>query len=341
MISSKVPNIFLVAILMLVSLPAIASSGRIIMMSGDVSVNGQPMSKSHRVQSGDQITTGSSGRVNIIMPDKSVLDLQPNTKFKLERFSFNNKAPKKSRSIMNLLSGGFRYISGLVGRSSHDNATIRLGTATAGIRGSYAAFGFDGQNINVDVALGTMTMSFADGSTMTVNRGQTGSAKSNGSGQQVAAMNKGPVFGFVKMAAKDDGFLLQKLKSDSLKDAEKAFLITALIANTKQLGLSSEDVQRKIKLIVRSNPKLAPLIGTIVGALAKNKETAKPFIDAIKEVPNVDKVAVDNAVTEGQKITDGSDDDSVFIKSTRTSGSGIGGGDNSGAGDNTASGSSL
>jgi len=69
----------LLIVLVSLCLPAMANTGRVLLMSGDVKVNGQPMSKSHQVKAGDQITTGSNGKVNIIMSDKSVLDLQPNT----------------------------------------------------------------------------------------------------------------------------------------------------------------------------------------------------------------------------------------------------------------------
>lgn len=310
MFGRKTVGLLLVSLLMLLSFPALANSGRVITMSGDVKVNGQPMSKRYRVKSGDVITTGSRGRVNIIMADKSVLDLQPNTKFKLERFRFNRKAPKKSRSVMNLLRGSFRFISGLVGRTNHANATIKLGTATFGIRGSFATFGFDSttKDVTVNVSLGQMTVKYADGSTMTVNKGQTGRSKSNGEGKRVAQTspkNKA-------MKAAED---ILKLKSppakadveailQGLTDAEKAMVVAVLIANPTQLKATTTELTAAIKTIVAVEPNTAPLVAAIVTMVAEDGTTASTIVDAIKEVPGVDIDAIDAAVIETNAFLD-------------------------------------
>jgi|GEM_PF-2026100 len=350
MLLKKLLSPILLILLVLLSLPAMASTqcvscngGRIVTMSGDVMVNGHSISKSYQIKSGDKITTGSDGKINIIMSDKSVLDLQPNTSFRIERFSFSRANPKKSRSIMNLISGGFRYISGLVGRTNHNNATIKMGTATAGIIGSFASFGYDGATITATAELGQMSIAFADGSTMTVNRGQTGRANANGSSPRVAKSSKGDgyVLSTAILAAKSDTGLIDALNNNLLTDAEKAMVIAILVANPQQLGLTDAEVQSKVKAVVASDPNLAPLVSTIVGAVAKDSTTASGLTDAIKSVEGVDDAAVDKAATEGSKIIDASSDDGAVTLGatnetygdTETTISG-------GGGDNTASGSS-
>ena len=174
MISKKLIALMTFALLAFTVLPVAANSGRVMTMSGDVKVNGQTMRKSHIVRSGDNITTGANSHVNIVMRDRSVIDIRPNTKFQLEKFSFNRNKPERGNSLMSLLRGSFRYISGLVGRTNHKNSSIRIGAATIGIRGSFATFSFDGQKAVIDVSLGKIVAVLANGQTITIEKKKDG-----------------------------------------------------------------------------------------------------------------------------------------------------------------------
>lgn len=323
----KIISPIMLILLVSMSLPAVANTGRIMTMSGDVKVNGQAMNKSYKVKGGDTVTTGASGKVNIVMSDKSVLDLQPNTKFKLERFSFNKTSPRRSRSIMNLLSGSFRYISGLVGRNNHDNATIKMGTATAGIRGSYATFGFDGeQTVNVEVSLGQMTMSFPDGSTATINKGTSFSSRTDGSGRRTAAASgRGhAILGKAEALIKNPGNAEALMQG--LSDAEKAMLVAVIAANPTQLGASTDAVSAAIGAVVAVEPKSAPLVAAIVNVTAENDEVKSSTTTSIQEAaPGENLDAIDTTDAEaGDPDSTGTTITTTPPSSTSSGGGGTG-----------------
>jgi len=298
----KIISPILLLLLVSLSLPAMANTGRIITMSGDVKVNGQLMSKSYRVKAGDQINTGSAGKVNIVMSDKSVLDLQPNTKFKLERFSFNKAAPKKSRSIMNLLSGSFRYISGLVGRSNHANATIRMGTATAGIRGSYATFGFDGSVINVAVGIGEMTLEIPGKTKVTLKDGDAGEANilTGKTTKTPAAVDK-----IMKAAEALAGPPPDLAAFKGLSEEDKAMALIILVANQEAMGVSDTNLANAVGAITKEFPQSATLVATITQVVSKDEATAKLLLDTVTETEGV---TIDDATI--QEIKDRRDESS-------------------------------
>lgn len=311
---------------MLASLPAFANYGRVMHMSGDVKVNGQTMRKNHIVRGGDKITTGANSTVMVVMADRSVIDLDPNTKFKLEKFSFNRNKPRRGNSIMNLLRGSFRYISGLIGRTNHASAQIRMGTATAGIRGSAAVFGFDGKKVDVKVTYGKMTMTFSDGSTMTVNKSQSGRSNSNGTGQSLKSFSP-KVLGTIFLLANpnlSDAQRKAEIKKRGLSQADLAFAVAVVVAEAQKIANTlskffgvTVDVGTMAKTFGKNlasiSPEAATLMAAITAAVAPSKEVKDSLISGIKEGvklsdPDADtsaiETAIDEAVSEGEKIYD-------------------------------------
>lgn len=95
------------------------------------------------IQSGDQIITSINGRVQLEMSDKTIFDIQPNTVFKVEEYSFNqsvapinNTKVEDNKSFYRLVRGGFRSISGLIGKRNKKNYRVVTPVATIGIRGT-------------------------------------------------------------------------------------------------------------------------------------------------------------------------------------------------------------
>ncbi len=276
-----------------------ADTGKVANSSGAVLVNGFPVKDHQRIQAGDQIVTGEKSHVTIVMSDRSVIDLKAKTRFKLDKYSFNKNEPEKGSSLMNLLSGGFRYISGLVGRSNPKNASIRMGTVTAGIRGSFVVFSTDGTKSSVQTEKGSAEMVFPDGSRLTVNNGQTG----------VLRGGKGSVD---KTITPDNVFTsLQRLKNGNdlnktLTDAESALLVMALINEgpTMSPPMSSADIRAAVKKVVKANPDAGPLIAVAVVAVTDNDDNPSTdnLIKDIKDAdPNDDDTAIDKAKEEAEK----------------------------------------
>lgn len=124
------------------------------------------------VQAGDEIHTGKSGRAKWWMEDDAVYELANNTEFRIEEFvTPKKKDATPGRWIARLLKGGFRAVSGLVGKGSRDTYEVRTEVATMGIRGTtWAAFLCTGGNCEVTGKKGARKL--ADGLYAKVDEGK-------------------------------------------------------------------------------------------------------------------------------------------------------------------------
>ncbi len=64
------------------------------------------------------------------------MSLQPQTQFRLETYGYDKDDSKKNSIVMNLLKGGFRTITGLIGKTNRQGYKLQTATATVGIRGT-------------------------------------------------------------------------------------------------------------------------------------------------------------------------------------------------------------
>ncbi len=114
--------------------------GRVMLVQGELSANenGGKVRKllvGAPVYEGDALATGKGAYAIVAFRDESRVTLQPNTVFQVERFKYD-KAAKQESAVLRLLKGGVRVITGLIGRTNHDNYQFRMSTATIGIRGT-------------------------------------------------------------------------------------------------------------------------------------------------------------------------------------------------------------
>jgi hypothetical protein len=122
---------------------------------GDVSVQratgSVPLASGSRIESGDQITTGSTGRTQLRFTDGGMVSLQPNSQFKISSYS-DAAAGKQDSFLVDLARGGMRALTGLIGKRNRDNYKVTTTTATIGIRGSGFSMAY-----NSDGTLGVTT----------------------------------------------------------------------------------------------------------------------------------------------------------------------------------------
>ena len=89
------------------------------------------------VYEGDLLITAKRSYAQVKMNDGSRMTLRPNSNLRIEEFSFRNREPKKDNFVMRLLKGGFRTVTGLIGKRGNKNAyKVRAASATIGIRGT-------------------------------------------------------------------------------------------------------------------------------------------------------------------------------------------------------------
>ena len=110
----------LTVLLILLSAPGLASAqaGRFLLAVGDVAVaRGQAEIRAATgmpVQSGDTIRVGPASNAQIRMTDESIVGLRPGTVFRIDAYEYSGQA--EPRSIFSLLKGGFRTVTGAIGR---------------------------------------------------------------------------------------------------------------------------------------------------------------------------------------------------------------------------------
>jgi hypothetical protein len=83
----------------------------------------------------DLLRTGAASSLQIRFVDDSLLSLRDNTEFAIEEYQFTGKA-EEQRSFFRLVKGGFRAVTGLIGRTNNASYRVRAETATIGIRGT-------------------------------------------------------------------------------------------------------------------------------------------------------------------------------------------------------------
>src|SRR6267378_6131984 len=132
----------LIVLLALLSAPglALAQAGRFLLAAGDVVVaRGQAEIRAATgtlVQSGDTIRVGPASNAQIRMTDESIVGLRPGTVFGIDAYEYSGQA--EPRSIFSLLKGGFRTVTGAIGRlHNRERYAVRTPTATIGIRGTH------------------------------------------------------------------------------------------------------------------------------------------------------------------------------------------------------------
>src|SRR3989454_1259325 len=132
----------LTVLLIVLSAPGLASAqaGRFLLAVGDVAVaRGQAEIRAATgtpVQSGDTIRVGPASNAQIRMTDESIVGLRPGTVFRIDAYEYSGQA--EPRSIFSLLKGGFRTVTGAIGRlHKRERYAVRTPTATIGIRGTH------------------------------------------------------------------------------------------------------------------------------------------------------------------------------------------------------------
>jgi hypothetical protein len=87
-----------------------------------------------KVLEGDAIATAGDGELHIDMTDGGVLAVRPNSQVQIASYQANGEA--SDHSVVNLITGGLRSITGWIGKSLAPNYRITTASATIGVRGT-------------------------------------------------------------------------------------------------------------------------------------------------------------------------------------------------------------
>lgn len=129
-------------------------AGRAGFLKGDVMVqtpggHAHPLVSGGPIHNGDTVITSPDSFAVLVFLDKSRVTLLPKTEFRVERVEMAIAEPERGTSIFNLLRGGLRAVSGLVGHRGR-GYQMRTAVATIGIRGTAWDAVCEGACVNTD-----------------------------------------------------------------------------------------------------------------------------------------------------------------------------------------------
>ncbi len=105
-------------------------------MRGDVRSGNNKLNTNDRVISGATITTGAGSQAVLKFDDGQTVVLNENTTFRIADFRYKQEEPRGDRSVLDLLRGALRVVSGAVASRNQTAFQLRVPQATIGIRGT-------------------------------------------------------------------------------------------------------------------------------------------------------------------------------------------------------------
>ena len=140
----------------------------------------------------DKVETISGGHAVLAFRDDTRITLNSGTRLALTQYNFEPEQPAQGNSIFQLLRGGLRVATGLIGKANPSKVRIQSSTATIGIRGTVfditcgpAAGNEDtsaaelsdmacDQSMFATARSGAITLAAADGREISLSAGQSG-----------------------------------------------------------------------------------------------------------------------------------------------------------------------
>jgi hypothetical protein len=134
--------ISLIALIAVTSAQAVESAGKIGYMSGTLVAQRadgtiKVMVSKSDVLEGDVLVTAKDSYAQVVMNDGAKMTLRPDSNLKIDSYKFSKSSPQTDSAIFRLLKGGFRTVTGLIGKRGNPDAfRLQTTTATIGVRGT-------------------------------------------------------------------------------------------------------------------------------------------------------------------------------------------------------------
>ncbi|MDX1516956.1 MAG: FecR family protein [Woeseiaceae bacterium] len=129
-----------------VAVTAVADdAGTVIFAKGEVTAERQPpeaLVKGDTVMTEDTVVTGDNSRAQLLMLDGAKIAIRPNSRLRIDEYSYTPPTPGASvtassdKSVMSLVKGGFRTITGAIGKDDEQAYEVRTAVGVLGIRGT-------------------------------------------------------------------------------------------------------------------------------------------------------------------------------------------------------------
>ena len=142
-------NVLTATLLLTVAQSAIAAdAGTVSFVTGSVSAERQPaapLAKGDTVLVEDFVITGDASRAQLMMIDGARVAIRPNSRLQVEEYVYAGEqaaagsavvTSDDNSSIINLVKGGFRTITGAIGKEDPSDYEVRTAVGVLGIRGT-------------------------------------------------------------------------------------------------------------------------------------------------------------------------------------------------------------
>lgn len=128
------------AIAMALPASAFGAAARVDFAIGQVTAVGsdgqeRKIRKGASIEAGETIST-KRGRAQLRFSDGAYVSLKPETDFRVDDYNFSGKEDGSERAFLSLLRGGFRTLTGLIGKTNQKAYKVETPIATIGIRGT-------------------------------------------------------------------------------------------------------------------------------------------------------------------------------------------------------------
>ena len=237
-------------------------AGKVMFIVGQVEAQNleqvRTLSKGDPVRIGDTLQSGKKAALQLRMEDGGTILLRPESQLVIESYAYQGVQDGNEHIVLSLLTGGFRAVTGNIGKLHKENYTIRTPNATVGIRGTDHETVFIGRTPPGQTAVvepGTYnhvisgeTVLQSDQGKLLIKPNQTGFAALDGTGPVMLDKHL-PIFGDPKTDTDEHGELHDKQSnsgrenegitglSDSKSDSEANHL-----TQTDRLANSSVDL---------------------------------------------------------------------------------------------------
>lgn len=109
------------------------------------------------VHEGDVVETGPGGRAQLRMVDGAMIDLEPGSTLRLAEYQLAAQ-PANHRSLLELVRGGLRTLTGVIGQQNQPGYELRVRTVTIGVRGTEYRTELQGEQVVLDVLQGRVAL---------------------------------------------------------------------------------------------------------------------------------------------------------------------------------------
>lgn len=118
-----------------------AQAGLVLIAKGgafatDAAGTQRPLKRRSKIMEGDIISTDDKGMIQIRFVDKALLTLKANSKLDISAYQQAKEQGEDEQVVMNLITGGFRTITGSIGKGDKSAYKVKTPAASIGIRGT-------------------------------------------------------------------------------------------------------------------------------------------------------------------------------------------------------------